>query len=171
MNFEGKKRVLSVAEKLDSAFPSIYPAQFLEAWKDYPEGQLLKELRTQLDYPQKDIAKEIGISAPALSNHEKRETVNHETAAKYQKILGIDAWDYDVLRYALSALPGYNLKKLLENPEQAINKLKEEQEEQAKNSKAVLIEGISGMLKELPQPAAMKAHEYVSMLYELENRK
>ncbi|WP_304683598.1 helix-turn-helix domain-containing protein [Ileibacterium valens] len=78
----------------------------------YSQGNLLKELRVELEVPQKAIAKKIGITPPTLSAHEKKHFVNTATLDKYLECISMTERDFFLLLKLLSNL-GLDLNGML----------------------------------------------------------
>lgn len=164
MNKQNKRLLCEAAEKMDNIVSGLAVESFTDKKVDrYPEGQLMKEIRVFIDFPQKEIAKMMGVSAPSLSAHEKRQNVNRSTITKFCQITGIDAWDFDVLRNALTLLKT-DLIGLMDDPEGAIQKLIRMKDEMSRKGKSAIIEDINKKIQDFSYNSLVKALDYIRML-------
>lgn len=130
--------------------------------KNYSEGELLKELRTYLEIPQKDIAKKLFISAPTLSRHESRKKVNPTTLKEYVEQLGISLFMFDSLKLLLSLL-NENLSEFLDDND-VIEKLKKIATDTRIEEKECYIENINDILNFLYVDEVKKISDYANMV-------
>lgn len=171
MDSNKKRLLIETAERLNDITSGLDPHSFtVEDIEMYPEGQLMKEIRTFINYPQKELAPAIGISAPSLSAHEKRQNVNNDVMSKFLKATQIDGWDFDVIRNALSILK-IDLNTLMEDPTKAIKELQGRKKRMEELSVNALTEGIMQTISELSTPSVMKVLEYVRLLKLAEENK
>lgn len=164
MDSNKKRLLIETAERLDDIAGGLDPRGFcVENVEVYPEGQLMKEIRTFINYPQKELAPAIGISAPSLSAHEKRQSVNNDIMSKFYNATQIDPWNFDVIRNALSILK-IDLNTLMDNPNKAIEELQRRKKRMEELSRQAVTEGITHRISELSTPSIMKVLDYVRLL-------
>lgn len=173
MDSNKKRLLIETAARLDNIAGGLDPHGFsVEDVEMYPEGQLIKEVRTFINYPQKELAPAIGISAPSLSAHEKRQNVNNDVMSKFLNATQIDMWDFNVIRNALSILK-IDLNTLMSDPNKAIEELQRRKKKMEELSRQAITEGIILRIGELSTPSIIKVLDYIRLLKldEEENKK
>lgn len=164
MNTDRKQTLHWIGQQLILIFGGDEPEDFKEGCQPYPEGKLLKEIRTYLEIQQKDIAEEIGITASALSGHEKRNIVNDKIIQAYLYFFGISSDKLRAIETALSVLDT-DLKGLLNSFNENVKEMQRLKAEQQSSNKQRYINDIVAWLLKMPMSKLKDIYKYVYTMY------
>lgn len=164
MDIQKRNKLIEMAEKLESsALERALETMPKKKYLHYSDGELMKEIRIYIDFPQKEIAQKMGISAPALSGHEKRNEVNLKTLNKFCETIGIEMDTFEMIIDALDLLKT-DLNDLMSSPEESLKKIEMITEELKKNSQEIMIKNIEKRLETLSMYSLREVSRYVRLI-------